>query len=73
MRASSALGGFLLIAGLITLILKPVYNAGPLPQGPGVEASGPLRDIRPVPAGAAILAVCSGLLLLGFSWHTRGR
>jgi hypothetical protein len=73
MRASSAFGGFLLLGGLITLVLKPVYNAGPLPQGPGVEATGPLRDIRPVPASAALLSVCAGVLLLGYSWMRRER
>lgn len=72
MRASSAVGGFLLIAGLITVVLKPVYNAGTLPQG-GVEASGPLHDIRPVPISAALLAIGAGAALLGYSWYTRHR
>lgn len=73
MRASSAFGGFLLLAGLITLVLKPVYNAGSLPQSGGVEASGPLHDIRPVPLEAALLAVGAGVVLLGYSWYTRHR
>ncbi len=73
MRAPSAVGGFLLISGLITLILKPVYNAGTLPPGPGLEASGPIHDIRPVPTSAAVFAIGGGLLLLAYSWRTRAR
>lgn len=73
MRASTALGGFLLIAGLITLALKPVYNAGPLLQEAGVEATGPREDIRPVPASAAVLSLGAGLLLLLYSWSRRNR
>jgi hypothetical protein len=72
MRASSAVGGFLVIAGVMTLILKPVYNAGSRPQA-GIEAVGPVQDIRPVPAGAAPLSVGAGFLCLTFAWRTRHR
>jgi hypothetical protein len=73
MRASTAFGGFLLTAGLITFILRPVYNAGPLPQGAGVESTGPLQDIRPVPTSVAALSVGAGLLLLFYSWTRRNK
>lgn len=72
MRASTAFGGFLLIAGLITVVLEPVYVAGTiLPEGDGVESTGPTRDIRPVPQWVALLSIGAGALLLGVSWLTR--
>lgn len=72
MRASTAFGGFLLIGGLITVLLEPVYVAGIiLPADGGVEATGPVKDIRPVPQWTALLSIGVGALLLGFSWRTR--
>ncbi len=73
MRPSTACGGFLLLAGFITLVLKPVYQAGRLPPGPGVEATAPLDDIRPVPEWVATASLTAGILLLSYSWKTRRR
>jgi hypothetical protein len=73
MRASTAFGGFLALAGFMILVLQPVYNAGAPDQPPGVEAVNPLQDIRPVPLWLGALSLGTGSVLLGWSWIRRDR
>ena len=73
MRFPTALGGFLLLCSLVILTLKPLYNAGRPDQPPGVEASGPRTDYRPIPAWVGIVGVAAGAALLMLSWVTRPR
>jgi len=73
MRASTAFGGFLALTGFITLVLKPVYNAGRPTQPSGVEATLPMQEIRPVPPWLGALSLGAGALLLAFSWVRRDR
>lgn len=73
MRFPTALGGFLLVSGLVVLVLKPLYNAGSPIQPQGVEASVPLTDYRPIPTwvGAVGLAGGAALLAVSFMGHRR--
>lgn len=71
MRFPVALGLFLLLAGFMISVLRPVYQTGERVLQSGIEATGPVEVYRPVPpwVGQASLA-CGGVLLV-FAFTTR--
>lgn len=73
MRFPVALGLFLLIAGFMIMVLRPVYRTGERGHQQGLEASGPVEVYRPVPPWLALVALATGGALLGAASRRGGR
>lgn len=64
MRGRTALGIFLVLAGALVLLLRPVYRGATPDPGAAVEAAGPVAIYHPVPGWLGVLAVVLGGALL---------
>lgn len=75
MRFPVALGLFLLVAGFMIMVLRPVYRTGERGRQEGLEASGPVEVYRPMPPwlGPVALATGGALLLVAAATRRGGR
>jgi hypothetical protein len=64
MQLRTALGGFLAVAGVMVLVLEPVYEAGAPAPSTEVEAAAPLHEYRVVPGWLGAAAIGLGTVLL---------
>ncbi|MBK6422922.1 MAG: hypothetical protein IPI38_10050 [Gemmatimonadetes bacterium] len=64
MRARTAVGLFLAVAGAMVLLLRPVYRGASPDLTGAVEATGPVEVYHPVPGWVGVLAVLAGGVLL---------
>lgn len=64
MRARTAFGLFLAVAGAMILLLRPVYRGAAPDPGTAVEATGPVEVYHPVPGWVGVIAVVAGGVLL---------
>lgn len=74
MRGRTAVGIFLVLAGAMVLLLRPVYRAATPDPGGAVEATGPVEVYHPVPGWVGVLAVLlGGAILTGGLERASGR
>ncbi len=71
MRFPVALGLFLLFAGFMIMVLRPVYRTGERVQQEGLEASGPVEVYRPMPPWLGLTSLATGGALLAFAIVSR--
>jgi hypothetical protein len=60
MRASTAIGLFLGIFGLMVLVLRPTYRVPLDGNIRDIEATAPLEEYRPIPSWVGLLAIGVG-------------
>ncbi len=72
MRGITAVGGFLILAGIMILVLEPHYRVKRDIEVLGVEATSPLEESRPIPRWVGLAAVTAGSLALFFSRERKG-
>ncbi len=71
MRFPVALGLFLLFAGFMIMVLRPVYRTGERVHQEGLEASGPVEVYRPIPPWVGTASLTTGGVLLALAFATR--
>ncbi len=72
MRGITAVGTFLIVAGIMILVLEPHYEVKRRTEVVNIEIAAPLRESRPIPRWVGLAVLTAGSLALFFGRERKG-
>lgn len=72
MRGTTAVGTFLIVAGILILVLEPHYQVKRHTEVVDIEIAAPLRESRPIPRWVGLAVLTAGSLALFLSRERKG-